>query len=641
MLSDLSLFLISARARMLLILITCLTMFGSAKAQYTILHTFNGANIAGVNPVSSLTLVGTNLYGVNQFEGNANNLGELFKIDTNGSNFTVLHVFAGGSDGANPIGNLTLIGTTLYGMTQYGGGGNGGGPSGGSGTIFKMNTDGSAYNVIYRFSQMGNGTDPNGHPTGGGGGQWPTGCLTVNGTKIYGMTPYGGLGLAVPGGGSGVIFSLNTDGTGYAILHTFDYQNHPAGSLTLIGSVLYGINGSVFQMNTDGSGYSVLGGGGSVGSLTFDGTNLYAMYGGVWDMQLDGSGLTTLHSFGGGYAYGDVKFSGTNIFGMTSSIGTNDFGVAFMMNKDGSGYTELHSFINASGYGGYQKGSLTLIGKTLYGTTWGDTTRDGIVFALQLPDTIPPTVAITNLVNGSIVSNQTYNVMGKATDNVAVANVFLSVNNGAWTNATTGNAWTNWSAMVNLIVGTNTIQAYAVDNSGNVSATNSVNINVVLSTVLTVNTNGSGTVSPNYNGVPLQIFAQYSMTATAGIGCLFTNWTGGISSPLAVLTNSPILQFVMQSNLVLQANFVNIQKPNNSITTPTSGQHWSNNVFTVTGKASDNVAVANVFCSVNNTTWTNATTVNNWKNWAATANLIVGTNTIQAYAVDKIGRAHV
>jgi hypothetical protein len=248
-----------------------------------------------------------------------------------------------------------------------------------------------------------------------------------------------------------------------------------------------------------------------------------------------------------------------------------------------------------------------------------------------------PSPTITSPTSGQLWSNNVFTVQGNVSDSVSLSNVFYSVNNAAWTNATTANNWITWTATVNLAEGANIIQAYAVDTSGNVSATNAVNFNAVLSTVLTVNTNGGGTFSPNYNGVPLQVFAPYSMTATAGAGCLFTNWTGGISSPLAVLTNGPTLQFVMQSNLVLQANFLDIQKPTNCINSPTLGQRWSNNVFTVSGKASDNVAVANVFYSVNNAAWTNATTANNWNNWTATADLISGTNIIQAYSMDTSG----
>ena len=281
-------------------------------------------------------------------------------------------------------------------------------------------------------------------------------------------------------------------------------------------------------------------------------------------------------------------------------------------------------------------GDKNTIAYFLPGTTgWDDFSTNSRVQAVL----VAPSIQITAPTADLQVSNSSCFISGTASNSfsITISNVCYSLNNATWTNAMTTNNWSNWTAFVGLIAGTNVIQAYAVDTIGNISATNSVNIIAVLSTALTVNTNGSGTVSPNYNGVPLQILATYSMTATAGAGCLFTNWTGRISSPLAVLTNGPTLQFVMQSNLVLQANFLDIQKPTNSIISPTPRQLWSNNVFTVTGKASDNVAVATVFYSVNNAAWTNATTANNWSNWTATANLISGTNNIQAYAVDTSG----
>jgi hypothetical protein len=252
-----------------------------------------------------------------------------------------------------------------------------------------------------------------------------------------------------------------------------------------------------------------------------------------------------------------------------------------------------------------------------------------------------PSIQIIEPTSGLQVSNATYSVIGTASGmlNVAVSNVFYSINNAAWTNATTANNWTNWTATINLIAGTNTIQAYAVDTSGNISATNSVSFNAILSTVLTVSTNGLGSLNPNYNNALLQVGKSYSITASAGTGFTFTNWTGGVSLPLAVLTNKATLQFVMQSNLVLQANFVDTNKPTVSITNLASGQRVSNAVFTVKGKASDNWQVSNVVCQLNGGAWSNAATANVWTNWTAAVNLVPGTNTVAAYAVDTTGNS--
>ena len=249
-------------------------------------------------------------------------------------------------------------------------------------------------------------------------------------------------------------------------------------------------------------------------------------------------------------------------------------------------------------------------------------------------DTTPPTNKITAPTAGLQVSNADYTVIGTAGDNVAVSNVFYSLNNTGWSNAVTGNNWTNWMAVVTLLPGTNMIAAYAVDSSGNVSTTNTVSFVFVLSATLTVSTNGLGSLNQNYNGALLQIGKSFSITATAGSGFMFTNWTGGTNLPLSVLTNGTTVTFLMVSNLMLQANFVDVTKPTLTINSPTSGQRWSNATFNVSGTASDNWQVSNVQYQLNGSGWTNATGTTNW---SAIVNLSPGTNSVQGYAVDTSG----
>ena len=178
-----------------------------------------------------------------------------------------------------------------------------------------------------------------------------------------------------------------------------------------------------------------------------------------------------------------------------------------------------------------------------------------------------------------------------------------------------------------------------MDTSGNVSATNTVSLVYVPSAILKVSTNGVGFLSTNYNGASLQVGNSYSITATAGTSFVFTNWTGGTNLPLSVLTNGPTVQFVMETNLMLQANFVDTKKPTISITNVPAGLSVSNAAFMVKGTASDNWQVTNVFYSLNSGSWSNAVTVNNWSNWTAAVTLTPGTNTIAAYAMDPVGDA--
>src|SRR5580692_4170931 len=87
-----------------------------------------------------------------------------------------------------------------------------------------------------------------------------------------------------------------------------------------------------------------------------------------------------------------------------------------------------------------------------------------------------PLLSITNVISGMVVSNAAFTVMGNATDNLAVANVYYSLDNAPFAQAITANGWTNWNAALTLTAGTNTFAAYAVDTSGNISTTNMVNI---------------------------------------------------------------------------------------------------------------------------------------------------------------------
>ena len=127
---------------------------------------------------NGLILIGNRLYGVTTnggFEPSVSiNGGVLFAIDTDGSNFDVLHTFGAAGDGRNPRGTLTLNGTTLYGTTNNGG-------DHGLGTIFQIQLDGSGYNKIHDFA--GGAND--------GARPWDPG-LVVDGNTLYGTTIGGG-----------------------------------------------------------------------------------------------------------------------------------------------------------------------------------------------------------------------------------------------------------------------------------------------------------------------------------------------------------------------------------------------------------------------------------------------------------------
>ena len=92
------------------------------------------------------------------------------------------------------------------------------------------------------------------------------------------------------------------------------------------------------------------------------------------------------------------------------------------------------------------------------------------------------------------------------------------------------------------------------DTSGNFSPTNTVNFNFIPSATLTVQTNGLGAITPVDNGKLLAIGTNYTLTAIPGNNWIFSNWVASGSENF--VSNNPVLKFTMQSNLVLQANFV-------------------------------------------------------------------------------------
>jgi len=109
-------------------------------------------NFDGVNPNAGLVVSATNLYGTTA-AGGGSGKGTVFALETDGSGFRLLHDFSGGSDGASPWDGLLLWGNTLYG-TAYSGG------SSGKGTVFALNTDGTGFTTLHTFTGGSGGAYP-------------------------------------------------------------------------------------------------------------------------------------------------------------------------------------------------------------------------------------------------------------------------------------------------------------------------------------------------------------------------------------------------------------------------------------------------------------------------------------------------
>jgi hypothetical protein len=176
--------------------------------------------------------------------------------------------------------------------------------------------------------------------------------------------------------------------------------------------------------------------------------------------------------------------------------------------------------------------------------------ESNLTLQVNFLDIVRPTNAISSPVAGQRWSNAVFTVKGKAGDNDQLATVKYKLNGDGWLDATTTNAWKNWTVAINPSPRTNVLKAYAVDAAGNRSPTNSVSFIYVVPSPLTLITNGLGGITRQFSGLTLEVGRTYSVTAIPGPAQVFSNWVGDVSSSVAALT------FVMQSNMTLLANFI-------------------------------------------------------------------------------------
>ncbi len=261
----------------------------------------------------------------------------------------------------------------------------------------------------------------------------------------------------------------------------------------------------------------------------------------------------------------------------------------------------------------------------------------GLSLVANFADTARPSITLLSPLAGQRLSNSLITVTGRAADNGRVAQVYVSLNESGWVPANTANGWTNWSLELGeLRPGGNRLKAYAVDHVGNASFTNSLDFNYVLSAPIGLHLSGGGKISPFNHGARLAIGQRYSITASASNGFAFSAWKNAYG---AVLTNKPAVSFVMESNLDLTAFFNDVARPSLTITKKSGDLLFNDQFANVSGRASDNAGVADVFYKVNDGGWLAASSANGWADWSAIAMLLPGTNTFSAYAVDANGNA--
>ncbi|MDY0143521.1 MAG: T9SS type A sorting domain-containing protein [Bacteroidales bacterium] len=358
-------------------------------AQFTKLFDFEGT-ATGSYPYGSLFSDGTFMYGMT-YGGGVNNIGTIFKIKPDGSDYEKLLDFAGETNGKFPLSSLISDGTYLYGLTQKGG-------SNDMGVVFKIKHDGSGYEKLLDFAGETNGS-------------YPRGPLIADENYLYGMTQYGGT------NDIGTIFKIKHDGSGYEKLLDFAGETngkYPQSSLLSNGIFLYGMTqmggtndmGTIFKIMSDGTGFVKLldfageiNGSSPWRSLISDGTYLYGAtaYGGTGDMgtifkiKPDGTEFLKLLDFAGeingSIPYSTLLLNGTFLYGSTYEGGTNNSGTIFKIKPDGSDYEKLFDF-NSTTSGESPFGFLISDETFLYGMTeTGGMFLKGVVFKYQYSNT--------------------------------------------------------------------------------------------------------------------------------------------------------------------------------------------------------------------------------------------------------------
>jgi uncharacterized repeat protein (TIGR03803 family) len=303
---------------------------------------------------------------------------------THAAPLTVLFDF-NGINGSGPNGPLVVSGNVIYGTTVLGNINANANPAyDGTGTIFRINTNGTGFTNLYNFSPNNDGV-PSDNGVNSDGAD-PIGGLVLCGNVLYGTASAGGVNC------NGTIFRIKTDGTGFTNIHNFSAFGFSDDSFPVNGDGAFPMATLVLSNNTL---YGTALRGGAFGNGT------------VFKINTDGSHFQTLHSFSllegpdedGSYGNGDgccpqgrLLLSGNTLYGTTREGGYSGMGVIFKVNIDGTGFTNLHSFSHVVGYsdiftnsdGAHPIGGLTLVSNTLYGMTlWGGFYGAGTIFKIN------------------------------------------------------------------------------------------------------------------------------------------------------------------------------------------------------------------------------------------------------------------
>jgi uncharacterized repeat protein (TIGR03803 family) len=214
------------------------------------------ASADGTSPIGGLIQASDGkLYGT-ATAGGASGAGTVFSLALDGTGFAVLRNLTAATDGSSPLDILEGSDGRLYGTATNGG-------VNSTGTIFRLNKDGTGFSVLRSLVLGTDGKNPQ------------SGLIQATDGRLYGTTSVGST------FNGGAIFRLNLDGTGFSVLRAFAVADGYAAysRLVLASNVkLYGVTtqgggngqGTIFRVNLDGSDFTLL-----RSLATADGTSIF------------------------------------------------------------------------------------------------------------------------------------------------------------------------------------------------------------------------------------------------------------------------------------------------------------------------------------------------------------------------------
>ncbi|MBL9199071.1 MAG: hypothetical protein JNL39_01140, partial [Opitutaceae bacterium] len=332
----------------------CALLAGAgALAQTTTLHTFTGdSNTANLVQTSDGTI-----YGVTRPSSvNATTNGTVFKLQPDGTGYQVVHAFAGGASGARLPDYAFMLARdgALYGTGQFGGTANGG-------MLYKVNPDGSGFVLLRSFTghdqptvQLDAGT-----PQGG--------LVHASDGVLYGAATKGTATSTNADDRNGVIYRIAPDGTGYRLIFSFDGAPSRAN----------GIGPNSLIEGRDGRLYGTTIGGGAGGVANGRGT--------VFALRTDGTGFTVLRSFNNSVPALEpssplVQAADGYLYGTTRG------GSIYRLLPDGAGFETIATFPSNTPARGLEPSGAFFQGHdgSLYGrTNSGGANNRGVIFKVR------------------------------------------------------------------------------------------------------------------------------------------------------------------------------------------------------------------------------------------------------------------